>query len=218
VIVCGRDPQKLASVEKELPGITALRYDVGESRQREALAKEVLKRFPGLDILINNAGVQRTIDLKDGYDVLRTGEDEIAINFTGVVELTGLFINHLLQKPDAAVINVSSGLGLMPIARMPIYCATKSALHTYSMVLRAQLKDTSVKVVEILPPAVETDLNRTGRAGNPNRHFGIPVEEFIPSVMEKLESGAEIIFHGDGEKILSEPRNVTENRLLNPSW
>ena len=160
VIVCGRDPQKLAAAEKILPGLSALRCDVGDARQCEALAQDVLQRFPGLDILINNAGVQRTIDLKKGCEEIRSGEDEIAINFTGAVELTGLFISHFLQKPAAAVINVSSALGVMPVSRMPIYCATKSAMHTYSMVLRAQLKGTSVRVVEVLPPAVETDLNR----------------------------------------------------------
>ena len=218
VIVCGRDPQKLAAAEKLLPGLTALRCDVGDARQREALARDVLQRFPSLDILINNAGVQRTIDLQKGCEEIRSGEDEIAINFTGAVELTGLFISHFLQKPAAAVINVSSALGIMPVARMPIYCATKSALHTYSMALRAQLKGTSVRVVEVLPPAVETDLNRAGRASNPNRHYGISVAEYIPGVIEKLESGAEVIFHGDGEKIMSEPRAVSETRLLNPSW
>jgi uncharacterized oxidoreductase len=218
VIICGRDPQKLTATEKLLPGLTALCYDVGDARQREALAQEVLQRFPSLDILINNAGVQRTIDLKKGYDEIRSGEDEIAINFTGVVELTALFMSHLLQKPAAAVINVGSALGIMPMSRMPIYCATKSALHTYTMALRAQLKDTSVIVVEVLPPTVETNLNRVGRASNPNRHYGISVAEYIPGVIEKLESDVETIFHGDGEKIMSEPREVSETRLLNPLW
>jgi len=218
VIICGRDPRKLAAAEKNLPGITAIRCDVGEASQRAELAREVLQRFPGLDILVNNAGVQRTIDLKKGYEELKTGEDEIAINFTGVVELTSLFIGHLLQKPAAAVINVSSALGLMPMARMPVYCATKAALHTYSLALRVQLKGTPVRVVEILPPGVETDLNRAGRASNPNRHYGISVAEYIPGVLAGLESGAETIFHGDGVKLLSEPRNVSETRLLDPSW
>jgi len=218
VIICGRDPQKLAAAEKSLPGLVAHRCDVGDARQREALAQEVLQRFPALDILVNNAGIQRTIDLKKGLDEIRSGDDEIAINFTGVVELTGLFISHLLQKKDATVINVSSALGLMPMSRMPIYCATKSALHTYSMALRAQLKGTSVSVVEVLPPAVETNLNSAGRLANPNRHYGISVAEYIPGVIERLENGAELIFHGDGDKIMSEPRTVSENRLLNPSW
>jgi len=86
------------------------------------------------------------------------------------------------------------------------------------MALRAQLKGTAVRVVEVLPPGVETDLNRAGRASNPNRRYGISVAEYIPGVIEKLESGSEVIFHGDGEKIMSEPRDVSEARLLNPSW
>ena len=134
------------------------------------------------------------------------------------MELTALFIGQLMQRPAAAVINVSSALGIMPMSRMPIYCATKAAVHTYSTALRAQLKGTAVRVLEVLPPGVETDLNRAGRSSNPNRHYGISVAEYIPGVIEKLESGAEVIFHGDGEKIMSEPRDVSETRLLNPSW
>ena len=104
VIICGRDPQKLAAAEKLMPGLIALHCNVGDALEREVLAQEVLQRFPSLDILINNAGVQRTIDLKNGYEEIKSGEDEIAINFTSVVELTALFISHLLQKPAAAII------------------------------------------------------------------------------------------------------------------
>jgi len=97
VIVCGRDRKKLAAAEKQLPGITAIPCDVGDAQQRKNLAVEVLERFPDLDILVNNAGIQRYIDLKKGYDELKSGEDEIAINFVSIVELTALFIDHLMS-------------------------------------------------------------------------------------------------------------------------
>jgi uncharacterized oxidoreductase len=129
VIVCGRDRKKLSAVEKKYPGITAPPCDVGDARQRENLAKEVLRRFPELDILINNAGIQRYIDLKKGYAELKSGEDEITINFTAAVELTALFIDHLMKRPSAAVINVSSGLGFMPMINMPVYCGSSSKTH-----------------------------------------------------------------------------------------
>ncbi|HVP58634.1 MAG TPA: SDR family NAD(P)-dependent oxidoreductase [bacterium] len=218
VIVCGRDKKKLAAVEKQLPAITALPCDVADGRQREQLAKEVLRRFPDLDILVNNAGIQRYIDLKKGYGELKSGEDEIAVNLVAVVELTALFIDHLMKRPRAAVINVSSGLGFMPMLSTPIYSATKAAVHTYSLVLRQQLKDTSVGVVEIVPPMVATGLNRTGRDRAHLKFRGISLSEYIPTVIKGLEDDADLIFHGDGAKVMTETRGESESRLLKPSW
>ncbi len=206
VVVCGRDRDKLQAAERALPGLTAMACDVGSTSEREQLAREVLEGFPGLDVLVNNAGVQRTIDLKAGYADVKAGEDEIEINFTAVVELTGLLIGGLLGQASAEIINVSSALALMPIASLPVYCATKAALHTYSLALRQQLKDTAVRVVEVLPPGVETDLNRAGRVGNPNRHHGISVAEYMPSLIEGLESGEEEIFYGDGKGLMGQAR------------
>jgi uncharacterized oxidoreductase len=218
VIICGRDVEKLQMVEKRHPEITTIPCDVGDAPQRQALAREVLRRFPDLDILVNNAGIQRYIDLKKGYEDLKSGEDEIAINFVSTVELTALFISHLLKRPAASIINVSSALGLMPMVNMPVYCATKAAIHTYTLVLRQQLKNTPVKVVEILPPTVETGLNQAGRSAARNRYKGISVEEYIPTVIQGLESDMDMIFHGEGTKLMSQPRGESEVRLLNPSW
>ncbi len=217
VIVCGRDRSRLSAVAGKFPGITALPCDVGDDRQRKDLAGEVIHRFPDLDILVNNAGIQRYVDLKKGYDELKSGEDEIAINFVSVVELTALFIGHLLNRPSGAVINVSSGLGFMPMLSTPIYSATKAAIHTYTLVLRQQLRDTSVKVVEIIPSMVDTDLNKAGRDAAHLEFRGTSVSEYIPTVMTALENDVEMIFHGDGSKILSDPREESENRLLKPS-
>ena len=218
VIVCGRDREKLSKVKEKFPDITALPCDVGDARQREKLAEEVLRRFPDLDILVNNAGIQRYVDLKKGYDELKSGEDEIAINFASVVELTALFIGHLMKRPSAAIINVSSGLGFMPMLDTPVYSATKAAIHTYTLVLRQQLKDTSVKVIEIVPPMVDTDLNKEGRDAAHIKFRGISLSEYIPTIIRGLEKDADIIFYGDGEKILTEPRGESESRLLRPSW
>lgn len=173
VIVCGRDREKLSSAEKRFPGIVALPCDVGDARRREDLAEEVLSRFADLDILLNNAGAQRYIDLKEGYGELRSGEDEIAINFTAAVGLTALFIGHLTKKPSAAVINVSSGLGFTPMVGTPVYSAAKAAIHTYSLLLRQQLRATSVRVVEIVPPMVDTELNKKGRVQLVSRTEGL---------------------------------------------
>jgi uncharacterized oxidoreductase len=205
-------------VEEKSPEIIALQCDVGDARQRRDLAAEVLRRFPDLDVLVNNAGIQRYIDLKKGYDELKSGEDEIAINFVSIVELTALFVGHLMKRPQAAIINVSSGLGFMPMLDTPIYNATKAAIHTYSLVLRQQLKDTSVEVIEIVPPMVDTNLNREGRDSAHLKFRGVSLSDYIPTVIKGLEDDADMIFYGDGEKVMSESRVETENRLLTPSW
>ena len=218
VIVCGRNKEKLSTVKDNFPDTIVLHCDVGTAAQRKKLAEDVLRRFPDLDVLVNNAGVQRYIDLKKGYDELKSGEDEIAINFVATVELTSLFIGHLMKRPSAAIINVSSGLGFMPMPNTPVYSATKAAIHTYSLVLRQQLKDTSVKVIEIVPPMVDTDLNKEGRNAAHLKFRGISVSEYIQTVMKGLENDADVIFHADGQRVMTEPRGESESRLLKPSW
>jgi uncharacterized oxidoreductase len=218
VIVCGRNPEKLKTVKEKFPEFTVLPCDIGDASAREKLAADVLRRFPDIDILVNNAGIQRYIDLKKGYSALKAGGDEIAVNFTGLVDMTALFIEHLLQKPSAAVINVSSGLGFMPMPNTPVYNATKAAVHTYSLALRQQLKGTPVKVIEIVPPMVDTDLNKAGRDANHIKFRGISLNEYIPTVIAGLEKDEDIIFHGDAGTVLTDPRAKSESRLLNPSW
>ncbi len=218
VIVCGRNKEKLENAKIKHPDITAIPCDVGDARQRKELAGEVIQRFPELDILVNNAGIQRYIDLKKGYDELKAGEDEITINFVSMVELTALFISHLLKRPTAAIINVSSGLGFMPMLSTPVYSATKAAVHTYTLVLRQQLKDTSVKVIEIVPPMVDTDLNKAGREASHLKYRGVSLAEYIPTVITGLKNDSDIIFYGDGDSVLTKPRWESESRLLKPSW
>jgi uncharacterized oxidoreductase len=218
VIVCARNQQGLAAVAEKLPGIITLTCDVADEQQRRDLAEEVLRRFPDLDVLVNNAGIQRYVDLKKGYAAVKSGGDEIAVNFVAVVELTALFIEHLLSRPSAAVVNISSGLAFMPMSSTPIYNASKAAVHTYSLVLRQQLKGTSVEVVEVVPSLVDTDLNREGREAAGKKSGGISVREYVPTVIKGLEDGVDTIFSAERADLLTRPRSETESRLLNPSW
>jgi uncharacterized oxidoreductase len=218
VIVCGRERDKIKATAKKFPEITALQCDVGVAAQRKRLADEVLRRFPDLDVLVNNAGIQRYIDLKKGYEEIRAGGDEIAIDLASVVELTALFIGHLLKRPSAAIINVSSGLGFMPMISTPIYSAAKAAVHVYSLVLRKQLEASPVEVFEVVPPMVDTNLNKEGREKADLKFRGISVAEYVPVVMKGLENDDAMIFYGDGANVLSEPRGESEMRLLTPSW
>ena len=218
VILAARNERALAAAAERLPGVVTLPCDLADQQQRRDLAAAVLARFPSLDVLVNNAGVQKYVDLKKGYTGLQSGEDEIAVNFVAVVELTALFVEQLLSRPSAAIINVSSGLAFMPMSSAPIYCATKAAIHTYSLVLRHQLKDTPVEVVEIAPPMVDTNLNKAGRDASGRGYRGISVAEYIPSVIEGLENGSDTILSGQGNDVMCRPRGETENNLLKSSW
>ena len=142
--------------------------NVAEDADRKALVKWITANFSNLNILVNNAGVQRDIDFTKGIAEFLSGENEIKINLEAPIVLSGLFIPYLTGKKEAAIINVSSGLGFVPAARMPVYSATKAGLHAFSMALRHQLLKLGIRVFEVVPPAVDTELNPEGRAKRGN--------------------------------------------------
>jgi len=184
VIICARKQEKLDEAKQKFPAIITYLCDVQDKSQRESLAKKVIADFPDLNILVNNAGIQRQNNFLKGADMVSATE-EITTNFLAPIHLTSLFIPHLLSKSNAAIINISSGLGFVPIARMPVYCATKAATHSFTWSLRHQLKDTSIKVFEVIPPTVDTDLDHGTR---PASFRGMPVDDFIKQVMPDIES------------------------------
>lgn len=128
VIICGRRENKLAEAKGKLPLIHTRVCDVSKDKDRRELFAWARANFPNLNILVNNAGIQRMIDLTKGIEAL-AGEDEIEINLKACVHLSALFIPFFMEKKEAAIVNVSSGLGFVPLAIMPVYCATKAALH-----------------------------------------------------------------------------------------
>jgi len=164
VIICGRRESRLLEVKAKHPEIHFKVCDVSNDDDRRALFTWVTENFKELNILINNAGIQQDIDLSKGDADLLSGEDEISINFQSPIYLSALFTPFLATKKESAIINISSGLAILPMALFPIYCATKAGLHTFTICLRRQLKSTGIKVFEVLPPAVESELNMQGRA------------------------------------------------------
>jgi uncharacterized oxidoreductase len=184
VIICGRREEKLAQAKSKLPHLTTMVCDVSKPEERESLYNWAICKFPDLNILVNNAGIQRRINFIKGIEEVRNKEDEVDINLTATIELSAWFIPEFLKKKEAAIINVSSGLGFIPIALMPVYCATKAAIHSFSISLRHQLKDTSIKVFEIIPPIVDTDLDR-GARGPVNR--GIKPDEVGVAALKGIE-------------------------------
>jgi len=141
--------------------------------------------FPELNVLINNAGIQLLADLTKPVDLKRINS-EVETNLIAPIHLSSLFIEHLITKQEAAILNVSSGLAFAPIAIMPVYCATKAAIHSLTMSLRHQLINTSVKVFEIIPPAVDTELGSDRRTDKSNSHGGMPVSEFVEEVIKAV--------------------------------
>ena len=186
VIVCGRREDSLREAKSRLPSIHTRVCDVSKETERKALLTWVKKECPDLNILINNAGVQKMVDLKKGVADLVQGENEIAINLNAPIYLSAHFIPLLLDKPQAAIINVSSGLGFIPIAAMPVYCATKAAMHSFTVSLRYQLNNTSIKVFEIIPPMVDTGLGGGAMEQLPEEERGIPPSELAKEVMQSL--------------------------------
>jgi uncharacterized oxidoreductase len=158
VVICGRREERLADAKRKQPGLATFRCDVADDAQRHALFEAVQISFPELNMLVNNAGIRRSIDLLEGEPALAEGDAEIQINLAAPIHLSALFIPHLVKQSPAAIMNITSGLGFVPLAELPIYCATKAALHSYTMSLRHQLAHTSVRVFEAVPPIVQSEL------------------------------------------------------------
>lgn len=158
IILTGRDQKKLDRTKSLLPAVHAIRSDVSDPAAINILFTEVTKKFPDLNILINNAGIMRTINLHEEETNLEELTREIEINLQGPIRMTKVFLPHLKKKSAAAIMNVSSGLAFVPLPTSPVYCATKAALHSFTQSLRVQLKNTNVKVFELAPPATQTEL------------------------------------------------------------
>jgi uncharacterized oxidoreductase len=186
VIICGRRAGKLEEAKHKLPKLHTRLADVSVDTDREALINWVSTNFPSFNILINNAGIQQFMFLKkeNSTDSIYS---EIASNLIGPVHLTNLVVPHFSKQKEAAIINVTSGLGFIPLAMAPVYCATKAALHSFSMSSRHQLKDTSIKIFEIIPPIVETELGQhTSRKDREVR--GIPASEVALETVKALRT------------------------------
>jgi len=183
VIVCGRRADRLREARDRHPALHTRVADVADEADRAALFEWAVREFPALNVLVNNAGIQRRFRLAEPEAWSETRREN-ATNFEAPVHLSLLFLPHLLRQPRAAVVNVTSGLAFVPMASAPVYCATKAALHSFTLSLRHQLAGTPVQVVEVIPPAVNTDL------GGPGLHtFGAPLDEFADSVMERMGRG-----------------------------
>ena len=152
ILVTGRNLDALNETKKKFPDVHVFQSDVANPKDIEQLFKDVITQFPMLNIIINNAGIMSNVDLQNNTFTLENITQEIDINLSGTVRMVQQFLPHLAKQKSAAVINISSGMGFIPVAISPIYCATKAAVHIYTQSLRLQMKNTKVKVFEIAPP------------------------------------------------------------------
>ena len=184
VIVCGRDVEKLNAAKSQMRGLVTLRADVASADERVKLFATVTRDFAGLSVLVNNAGIQNQPPPMLEPQDWAAHANEIAINLEAPVHLSMLALPFLANKPDAAIINITSGLAFVPLARLPVYCATKAALHSFTQSLRHQAKATNVTVIELAPPAINTDLGGKGL-----HDFGEPVDAYADDAFAALEAG-----------------------------
>jgi uncharacterized oxidoreductase len=205
VIICGRRKEKLEEVKARFPNLHIRVCDVTMEPDRQLLFDSVIDEFPELDVLVNNAGIQQRINLKGLNSDWRYYHQEIAANMEAPIHLTLLFLPHLLQKQGGTIINISSNLSIMPAAWVPIYSATKAAVHSFTMSLRLQLAETNIRIVEVLPPAVNTDLGGAGL-----HTFGVPVHGFADGVFAGFEKGDLEIGYAGSEKTLRASRDEVD--------
>jgi uncharacterized oxidoreductase len=208
VIICGRREKKLQEAKSKLPSLHVRVCDVSKDTERENLFQWATRAFPSLNLLINNAGIQKEIDLRKGAVDLSGDEDEIDINLKAPIHLSQMFIAHLLQQRESAIVNITSGLAFTPLAVVPIYCATKAGLHSFSQSLRHQLQNTSIKVFEIAPPIVDTELDRGARENREQENTGIsPVEVAEAALLGMKEDQFEIVI-GLASNLRSAPEKM----------
>ena len=187
VIVAGRSPAKLEAASAQ--GLHTFSVDMNDEGSIKNLAKESLKTLPDLNVVIHNAGIMMNEKVTTG-DTSKIAEDTILTNLLGPIRLNNALLPSLMERPSATIMTVTSGLAYVPLAMTPTYCATKAAIHSYTQSLRYQLKSTSVRVLELVPPYVRTSLMGDRQAADQN---AMPLGDFVTEVFTQLETDAEEI-------------------------
>jgi uncharacterized oxidoreductase len=193
VIVCGRRENVLLQAKAKFPDLVTRVCDLAVESERLALFEWVTTNYPQVNVLVNNAGIQQRFNVlkAEAKENWKYFNQEIAINTEAPFHLSMLFAPYFAAKGESAIINVTSGLAFTPLAIAPIYSATKAALHSFTMSLRHQLSETSVEVIEVAPPAVNTDLGGTGLHTQ-----GEPLDAFADGIFKGLEDGLKEIGYG----------------------
>ncbi|TCP97515.1 putative oxidoreductase [Sphingomonas sp. PP-F2F-A104-K0414] len=195
VIICGRNEATLEEANAEYPALITRVCDVADAPSRHAMVTWLATDHPDLNVLINNAGVQHRRDF-NGDAATAALEQEIAINLTAPINLIAELLPTFKRQELAWIVNVSSGLAFSPMADVPVYCATKAAIHSFTLSLRHQLRATNVKVVELAPPIVDTGLGGRTRSGGTANQRMMSTEAFAAEALTQLEAGEDEVLIG----------------------
>lgn len=189
VIIAGRRKAVLEDVAKANPGMAIAELDIADAGKIKSFASNLAKTYPSLNVVIHNAGIMQGEAMPKAPDNLDTVEATVATNILGPMRLTSALLPHLLKQKQSTLMTVSSGLAFVPLAFTPTYSASKAAMHSWSDAIRQQLKDTSVQVIELAPPYVQTELMGKQQASDPN---AMPLKDFISEVMTILETNPDV--------------------------
>ena len=184
VVIGGRRTDLLEQITAAHPGIHAVRIDTTDPESIEKTAAQVIAEHPELNVLITMAGIMHAEDWTKPAGFLASAEQTVTTNLLGPIRLIAAFVEHLRSRPDATIMTVSSGLAFTPLRITPSYNATKAAIHMLSETLRLQLAGTTVKVTELEPPSVATDL----MPGQRESSFAMPLAEFVDEVIALIET------------------------------
>ena len=193
VIICGRRASALKEVSDKHPSVITRVCDLAVAAEREELFKWIAEKHSDLNVLVNNAGIQQWMNVTDA-DFFTRAKDEIATNIEAPLHLTSLFIK---LNSLTTVINVTSGLAFVPLTKTPVYSATKAFFHSFTLSLRHLLKEKNIEVIEIIPPALNTDLGGKGL-----HDHAPPVNDFVTSVFEQMKQGKIELTFGFSENMV----------------
>ncbi len=210
VIVCGRRQSVLKELADKFPSVITKACDLSVEAARIELFKWVSENHSDLNVLINNAGIQYWMNISDA-DFFERAKEEITTNIEAPLHLTSLFVN---LKSLTTIINVSSGLAFAPFSKIPVYSATKAFFRSFTLSLRHLLKSKNIEVIEMIPPALNTDL------GGKGLHNAAPaVSDFVESIFEQLKQGKTELTFGTSEERLNASAEDLRNYFnkLNPS-
>jgi uncharacterized oxidoreductase len=196
VLVTGRDEGKLQNVKKMLPAVHTYKSDVTDTYAIRLLYSEITKKFPDLNFVINNAGAMRKINLHDTAISLEDITSELSTNLVAPVRIVQQFLPHLKKQKAAAILNVTSGLALAPFPIVPLYGASKAGLHSYTQSLRVQLKNTNVKVFDLIGPAANTGLNNTFAPGDIDPKTLMEADKLVSKTLEGIAGDTYEIYPG----------------------
>jgi uncharacterized oxidoreductase len=203
VLISGRREDRLRSISAANPGMKHFNLDVTDPASIHSVAHAVIQQFPTLSVVINNSGIQRRHNFSDGASVNDAAMvAEIQTNLLGLIRVTAEFLPLLKKQAGATLVNVSSGLAFIPMPAFPVYCASKAAVHSFTLTLRQQLNNSGVKVIEIIPPYVATELGG-GMPAPAGALHQMSLENFVAEAMRELAGDEDEIAIGGAKNLFA---------------